>query len=170
VEIAEVELPVRIEEYSIASDSGGAGKHRGALAQVRAVRCLAREATLQLRSDKRRFPPYGLQGGKPGTPSWNILNPGDGEVVLPTMGVSPMVEGDLIRHVMAGGGGWGDPLDRDSELVREDVRGEKLSAEYARREYGVVVDAEGLQVDWEATAELRKQMRAGDGRARSPSS
>ena len=165
VEIAEVELPVRIEEYSIEPDSGGAGKHRGALAQVRAVRCLAHEATLQLRSDKRLFPPYGLQGGRPGTPSSNILNPGDGEVILPTMGVSPMVEGDVIRHVMAGGGGWGDPMERDPELVREDVRSEKLSAAHARREYGVVVDAEGLQVDREATAALRERMRTGDDQA-----
>ena len=145
-EIAEVETPVRIEQYGIVQDTGGAGKYRGAMSQVREVRCLATEATLQLRSDKRLFPPYSLQGGKPGTPSWNVLNPGDRQVVLPAMGVAQMKRGDVIHHVMAGGGGWGDPLERDPELVRDDVFNEKLSVEYARREYGVAVDPDEFVV------------------------
>ena len=159
VEIAEAELPVRIDQYGMMKDTGGSGKFRGALAQVRRVRCLADEATLQLRSDKRRFPPYGLQDGSPGDPSWNILNPGDGETVLPTLSVSPMKKDDVILHIVASGGGWGDPLERDPEMVRADVWSEKQSPEHARREYGVVIDPETIEVDKAATERLRAEMR-----------
>ena len=131
---------------------------RGALSQVRRGRCLADEATLQLRSDKRRFPPFGLHDGKPGNPSWNILNPGEGEVVLPTMSVSPVKRDDVILHIVASGGGWGDPLERDPEMVRADVWSEKESIEHARREYGVVIDPKTLDVDQAATERLRHEM------------
>ena len=161
VEIAEVELPIRIEEYGMLQDTGGPGKFRGALSQSRRVRCLADDATLQLRSDKRLFPPWGLHGGKPGDPSWNILNPGEDEVVLPTLAVAPMKRDDVLLHMMAGGGGWGDPLERDPELVRADVWSERLSIPYVRREYGVVVDPETLDVDYPATESLREGMRSG---------
>lgn len=72
------------------------------LPEVREARFLAEEATLQLRSDKRRFPPYGLAGGRPGTPSLNILHPGPHERLLPTIGPTPIRRGDVLRHVMAG--------------------------------------------------------------------
>ena len=160
VEIAEVELPIRVEEYGIKQDTGGPGKYRGALSQVRSVRCLAEEATLQLRSDKRRFPPYGLHGGKPGDPSWNILMSEDQETVLPTMGARKIVKDDVVSHIIAGGGGWGDPLERDPDLVRQDVWDEKLSIAYVKREYGVVIDPESLQIDHEATSTLRHELRA----------
>ena len=160
VEIAEVELPIRVEEYGIKQDTGGPGKYRGALSQVRSVRCLAEEATLQLRSDKRRFPPYGLHGGKPGDPSWNILMSEDQETVLPTMGARKVAKDDVVSHIIAGGGGWGDPLERDPVLVQQDVWDEKLSIAYVRREYGVIIDPESLQIDHEATSALRHELRA----------
>jgi N-methylhydantoinase B len=163
VEIAEVETPVRIEQYGLLEDTGGPGKHRGALTQVRRVRCLADEAVLQLRSDKRRFPAYGLQGGKPGTPSWNVLNPGRREKVLPTMCKVPIRRDDVLLHVLAGGGGWGHPLERDPELVRQDVWNEKLSIDYVRREYGVVIEPETLVVEQAATQRLRRKMRSKKG-------
>ena len=158
-ELAEVELPIRIEQYGMMKDTGGAGKYRGALSVVKRVRCLADQATLQLRSDKRRFPPFGLQNGKPGDPSWNILNPGAGEAVLPTLSVSPMKRDDVILHIMASGGGWGDPLERDPEMVRADVWSEKQSIEHVRREYGVVIDPETIEVDKAATERLRAEVR-----------
>src|SRR5215472_930094 len=127
VELIEAEAPVRIESYGLVPDSGGPGAYRGALGQIREVRCLADDAVLQIRSDKRRFPPFGLASGQPGTPSWNILNPGDGQTILPTLTMGPIRRGDLLRHVMAGGGGWGDPLDRDPALVRADVWNEKVT-------------------------------------------
>lgn len=160
IEMIEVELPIRVEEYAIVPDTGGPGKHRGGLAQTRQIRLLADDAVLQLRSDKRRFPPFGLQGGKQGTPSANILNPGKGEEHLPPLASVRMKRGDVLKHVMAGGGGWGEPLERDPELVRLDVWNEKLSVEYAEREYGVVVDPIRFVVDVDATTRVRKALRA----------
>ena len=161
VEIAEVQTPIRIESYGLIEDTGGPGKYRGALAQIRRVRCLADEATLQLRSDKRRFPPYGLHGGKTGTPSWNILNPGEKEVVLPALSVGPMRRDEVISTIMASGGGWGDPMERDPALVQADIWSEKLSISSARRDYGVVIDPNTLQVDQSATDSLRRELRQG---------
>ena len=159
VEIAEVESPVRIEEYGLLPDSGGAGKFRGALSEVRSVRCLADEALLQLRSDKRAHPPFGLQGGAPGGPSYNILNPGEDQRVLTTMGTAPMRRGDLIRHELASGGGWGDPLERDPAMVLADFLDEKVTADHARQVYGVVIDPTTRQVDAEATTRIRQTLR-----------
>jgi len=160
IELIESAFPLRFEQYGLVPDSGGAGKQRGALAQVREVRFLGERGVLQIRSDKRRFPPYGLAGGAPGTPSANILNPGSNQVLLPTMGLSDIRRGDVLRHIMAGGGGWGDPLERDPELVRLDVHGEKLSAAYAFDVYGVVFRDGSGDVDVEATALRRQHLRA----------
>jgi N-methylhydantoinase B len=155
-----VETPVRIERYELVPDSGGAGTYRGALGQIREVHCLADEAVLQIRSDKRRFLPYGLQGGSPGTPSWNVLTPGDAQTILPTLTMTSVHRDDLLRHTMAGGGGWGNPFERDPELVRADVWNEKVTLEHARAAYGVAIDPETLQIDWAATLLLRELPRA----------
>jgi N-methylhydantoinase B len=159
VELVEAEMPVRVEEYGIVPDTGGAGKFRGAPGQVRQVRLLEKEAVLQMRSDKRRFRPYGLHGGKEGTPSTTLLNPGSGERLLSTMGMTSIMRGDVVRHTLAGGGGWGDPFERDPELVRQDVRNELFSIDYAAREYGVAIDPATLEIDWEETKRLRSTGR-----------
>jgi N-methylhydantoinase B len=159
IELIESSFPLRFEQYGLLPDSGGAGRQRGALAQVRQVRFLGDQGVLQIRSDKRRFPPYGLVGGHPGTPSANILNPGPEERMLPVMGMTSIRHGDVLRHVMAGGGGWGDPLERDPEHVCRDVRCEKLSATYAYDEYGVVLEPATGAVDTEATLSRRAALR-----------
>ncbi len=157
VEIAEVELPIRIEEYGFDTDSGGPGAFRGAPGQIRQVRLLADDAILQMRSDKRRFRPYGLHGGKEGTPSMTILNPGSDDRVLDTMGMTAIQKGDVVRHTLAGGGGWGDPLQRDPALVRLDVWNELITVDYAEREYGVVIDPATLRLDEARTAQIRNE-------------
>jgi N-methylhydantoinase B len=162
IELIETEAPVRIERYELLPDSGGPGMFRGALGQVRQVRCLAPDAVLQIRSDKRRFPPYGLAGGAPGTPSWNVLNPGPVEEVLPALTMTGVRGGDVIRHTMAGGGGWGNPGERDPELVRQDVLNGKVTVTHAQTAYAVVVDLVTGGVDHAATAVLRAKKNRGD--------
>jgi N-methylhydantoinase B len=156
VELLEAEQPVRIDRYGFVPDTGGAGRYRGGLATVRDYRLLA-EATLQVRSDRRKFPPYGLHGGRPGTPAAGILNPDGERREMPSKFILSARPGDVFRMVLAGGGGYGDPLERDPGRVAADVREEKLSLEYARREYAVVLDPDTLVVDAEATAALRRQ-------------
>ena len=165
VETIEADYPLRIERYGFVPDSGGAGRHRGGMAIERVFRLLADEATLTVRSDKRRFPPFGLAGGRPGSGSLNVVNPGTAdERVLPVLVTEPVAlrRGDVFRHVLASGGGWGDPFARDPALVLEDVRMGRVSAAGARRDYGVAIadGAAGLAVDAAATVALRAAGRA----------
>jgi N-methylhydantoinase B len=158
--VIESEYPLRIERYGYVPDSGGAGKHRGGLAIVRQYRFLEATGTLQLRTDRRRFLPYGLAGGRAGTPSDNILNPDTERRQLPSKCTLEIREGDVFRHLLAGAGGWGDPLDRDPALVLKDVLEEKLTADCARREYLVVIDVAERKVLVEETARLRAKLGA----------
>ena len=161
IEVIESEYPLLIERYGYVPDSGGAGKHRGGLAVERQYRFLEATGTLQLRTDRRRHLPYGLAGGRPGTPSDNVLNPDGERRQLPSKCTLEIRQGDVFRHLLAGAGGWGNPLERDPELVLKDVLEEKLSADYARREYGVAIDVAARKVLTEDTATLRAARRAG---------
>ena len=157
IEEAECGYPIRIERYGYVPDSGGAGKYRGGLAIEREWRLLSGKAHLAIRSDRRDHLPYGLQGGKPGGGSINILQHTDREEVLPTMISTAIVEGERIYHRQAGGGGWGDPLERDPEAVARDVRNRKVSIEAAREAYGVALDPKTLKSVRETANDLRQR-------------
>ncbi len=159
IEIIEAEQPLVIEQYGYVPDTGGAGEFRGGLALVRDYRFDIDAATFQLRTDRRRFTPYGLAGGRAGTPSTNILDPHGDPRELPTKTRLTVHRGDVLRHQVAGAGGWGDPLTRDPARVLHDVREEKLTPAYAEREYGVVIDPATLIVDEDATRRLRATRR-----------
>ncbi|MSP89250.1 MAG: hydantoinase B/oxoprolinase family protein [Alphaproteobacteria bacterium] len=159
VEIMEAEHPVRVEEYALVEDSGGAGKWRGGLGIKRSYRLLAPEAVLQLRSDRVKFRPYGLAGGQPGGASHNELAVGDEVRQLPGKVTMTLVADNVIRHRQAGGGGFGRPRERDPELIREDVIDGKISRACAVRDYGVVIDAAG-RIDVEATRTARRGLPA----------
>jgi N-methylhydantoinase B len=160
VEVIESEYPLLIERYGYVPDSGGAGKFRGGLAVERQYRFLEAVGTLQLRTDRRRFTPYGLAGGRSGTASDNTLTSGGDSRQLPGKCTLEIRRGDVFRHLLAGAGGWGNPLERDPQRVLRDVLEEKLTAEYARREYGVVIDAAAGRVLAEETARLRADLAA----------
>ncbi len=160
VEIIESEYPLLIERYGYLPDTGGPGQFRGGLALERQYRFLEAEGTLQLRTDRQKHLPYGLAGGRPGTPSRNVLNPGPEARELPAKCTLTVRHGDVYRHELAGAGGWGDPFARDPERVRHDVMEEKITAAYARREYGVVIDERTGAVGPEETARLRAARRA----------
>ena len=156
IEIIESESPLRIERYGYLPDTGGPGTFRGGLALVRDYRLLEEEAVLQLRSDRRAHLPYGLRGGRSGTPSRNLLNPESEARDLPGKCRLTIRRGDVFRHVLAGAGGWGDPHKRNPEHVAFDVAEGKISIDYAQREYGVVLDAAG-SVLIDETASLRRR-------------
>ncbi|HUA76082.1 MAG TPA: hydantoinase B/oxoprolinase family protein [Acetobacteraceae bacterium] len=161
VEVIEAEQPLEVLEYGIVPDSGGPGKFRGGMALSRTWRMLAEEGILQVRADRATHRPYGLQGGAPGTPSCNMLDPGEAtERVLPAKLTMTLKRGETFRHRMAGAGGWGDPLARDVRLVERDVCEGLVSEAAAARDYGVVVAGEPPRVDETATAALRAQLRA----------
>jgi N-methylhydantoinase B len=163
IEVTEAEMPLAVTAYEFVTDKAGAGKFRGGVPFRRDYRFLEHEGMLQVRSDRRDHRPFGLYGGSPGQPSENYLNPETDTRLLPSKLTITIRKGDVFRHVLAGGGGWGDPLERDAQAVLRDVRNEFLSAERARADYGVIVDTQTWRVDAAATDRLRAEIRAARG-------
>ena len=126
-DVVERQAPFRIERHELVPDSGGAGQWRGGLAVMRQLRYLGERATLQLRSDRRHHRPFGVHGGLPGAASTNLLLDDGREEQWPTKFVRPLLRNQAIRHVTAGTGGYGDPLQRDTARVLDDVRNGKVS-------------------------------------------
>jgi N-methylhydantoinase B len=168
IEVTEAEMPLSIIAYEFVTDKAGAGKYRGGVPFRRDYRFLEHEGMLQVRSDRRDHRPFGLYGGSPGQPSENYLNPDTDSRLLPSKLKMTIRKGDVFRHVLAGGGGWGDPVERDSHAVLRDVRNEFLSAERARSDYGVVIDTATWRVDEGATERLRAEIRDARGWREAP--
>ncbi|HEX5080204.1 MAG TPA: hydantoinase B/oxoprolinase family protein [Geminicoccaceae bacterium] len=162
VEVTEAEQPIRIEAYEFVPDKAGPGRFRGGVPFRRDYRFLEREGVLQVRSDRHRFPPYGLYGGQPGRPSQNWLNPETENRPLHSKLTMTIREGEVFRHEVAGAGGYGDPLERDPAAVARDVLNEVVSRAAAAADYGVVLDDEG-RVEPQATERLRAERRRARG-------
>ena len=160
VEMIECDYPIRIERYGFAADSGGAGRYRGGLGVVREYRMLADDVYFGVRSDKALHAPHGLFGGAEGAVAVNLIRSAAGDRTLPPMPMLPITlsRGEVYRHVMAGGGGFGDALEREPESVRADVLDGKVSLERARSLYGVVLDEE-TRVNTAATQAARAGLR-----------
>ncbi len=159
-EVCERETPLEILACAFIPDAGGPGKYRGGMSVRRDYRLLEEEAVLQVRADRCRFQPYGLQGGQPGRLGRNTLNPdGPDEEPLPGKFTRTIRRGDVFRHEQAGAGGWGDPLERDPAAVLRDVRNGFVSRESARRDYGVALEAAAWAVDATETTRLRAALR-----------
>ena len=159
IEVTESEHPIQLLAYEFVPDKAGAGKYRGGVPFRRDYRFVEEEGVLQVRSDRRDHRPFGLYGGSPGKPSENYLNPDAENRALPGKFTMTVKRGDVFRHVLAGAGGWGDPLERDIAAVLRDVRNELLSPAKAADDYGVVVDTALWTVDEKATAVRRAEIR-----------
>lgn len=168
IEVTEAEQPIELLAYEFVPDRAGAGKYRGGVPFRRDYRFLEDEGVMQVRSDRRTHRPFGLYGGSPGQPSENNLNPDDENQVLPSKFTMIVRRDQVLRHVLAGGGGWGDPLERDPIAVLRDIRNELLSPAKALADYGLVLDASGLTVDTAATAIRREGMRRTRGWSQAP--
>jgi N-methylhydantoinase B len=158
IEAVELEYPVRILRYEFIPDSGGAGKYRGGLTVRRDIEVLTDNVSLARYGDRQRFGPFGLFGGKEGSKGKFILNPDTSEErQLKSKGLDVLNTGDVVSLRLPGAGGYGDPLERDSDLLLQDLRDSKVTLESAREDYRVVVDSETLRVDEEATRKLRSE-------------
>ena len=158
-EFLERYFPLVIERYETAADSGGAGLHRGGNGIHMTYRFLE-PGVVAIHDDRWFVPPWGVNGGDPGARARKILEKADGTRIVVANKVEDIrVEaGDQLHYITWGGGGWGDPLERDPALVAREVREGLVTAEGARR-YGVVLTAGG-DVDAEATEALRADLRA----------
>lgn len=144
----ELLYPVICTEREFKEDSAGAGKYRGGLA-LQVSWKLLQNSTMNVGMGRSRFGPPGVCGGKDGKPSSVILNMGtdreeviggytkDHEYLMTMFDNYPMKAGDTVTMITQGGGGYGDPKERDPELVKKDVRNGLVSKEAALEEYGV---------------------------------
>jgi N-methylhydantoinase B len=170
-EFAETRFPVIIERLGLRCDSGGPGLRRGGLGYEKDVRLLV-DANLILTADRVHLGCYGVNQGDAGQPYQTIINPGQDERGARTLpGLvdgEPLKAGDVVRIVTTGGGGWGDPLEREPERVRMDVARGVVSPRAAREGYGVVLaQSADVRLPWTvdegATAALRAELRARRG-------
>ena len=140
IEVLETKLPIRMTHYGFRADSGGPGKFRGGNGVVREYTMEA-DGALSLWFERSKTPAWGLFGGQQATPPEVIINPGrPDERHLLKCNVLPIKAGDIIRTMSGGGGGYGDPRDRDPESVRADIRNRHVTPEAAKAIYGVSVD------------------------------
>jgi N-methylhydantoinase B len=160
-ELIEADQPLAVERYALVPDTGGPGRFRGGLAIERHLRFKASGATLQIRSDRRDHPPYGLQGGMCGAPSDVRIVRADGrEEACPAKFLTTVNAGDLLKVRLSGGGGHGNPLERDPAAVLADVVEQKMSLAHARDAYAVVIAGTPPAIDEAATGALRTSRRA----------
>jgi len=157
VEIFESDTPLLVEARELVPDSGGPGRMRGGLGRKMVIRVPDDEyapqppVTIAIQAGRFKYPPEGIFGGKPGAKAQFLVNgePGD------PSGLTFCKPGDVVAFYSAGGGGYGDPFERDPEMVRRDVIYGYVSVEQAREDYGVVIDPETFEIDYKATERMR---------------
>jgi N-methylhydantoinase B len=161
VEIFESDTPLIVEKRELLTDSGGPGKMKGGLGRRVVFRIPDDEyaplppVSLGIQSGRYRYPPEGLFGGKDGAKAQFLVNGKPGN----PYGLTHLKPGDVIIMDAAGGGGYGNPLERDLELIENDVFDGYVSMESARNDYGVVINPDTLNVDVDASQKLRTSLK-----------
>jgi N-methylhydantoinase B len=164
-EFTETRFPLLVEKLALRTDSGGAGQRRGGLGYEKHYRALVDCRTI-VTADRVRLGCYGVNGGKAGQPFCVTVDvEGAARDLGGLVDGEPVLTGQVVRVVTTGGGGWGDPLEREPELVCSDVIEGRVSVQAARDDYGVLLAAEDdeYRVDEAATARLRNELRAKRG-------
>lgn len=168
IEVEEWYIPYRWLHYEFLTDSEGAGQWRGGLGtHVEALNVYNQKVwqpldclTMSGNADGEKFGSVGLLGGKGGTKTkLEIVRKGK-HLPFRTLDLQYLQPGDILISNSGGGGGVGDPLDREIEKVRLDVLNEYISIQSARDNYGVIIDPETFDVDSEATKALRAQRKS----------
>ena len=159
-EYLESYYPMRIDGYRSIPDTGGPGLHRGGNGVEKVYRLLE-AGEVSIHDDRHRSRPWGILGGRPGgcSEKWLVRADGSREQIPSKVDNVRVEPGDRIVFRTAGGGGWGDALERDPAVVRRDVVRGLLTEEAAREGYGVALNGDGKEVDRTATEELRGRMR-----------
>ena len=157
-ETVESQYPLRIECCEIRNGGCGDGANRGGFGLRRDIKVLDETAMLSVLSEKNVIPPYGVAGGSNGAANRFVVVR-KGKVIQPSdvpgkVSGFALQTGDIVREETAGGGGFGDPLNRDPALVADDVRLEYLTAEQAEVRYGTVFGSDG-RVDAASTSAKR---------------
>jgi len=158
VESVEGELPILIEKYILRKDSGGAGKFRGGTGVELSIKMLASGLSATCRClDRQTFGPWGLKGGREGATGYTAVESNGKKINTGIIDILYFNEGDVLHFGTQGGGGYGDPLDRDPEAVLFDVKEGKESIKKARELYGVVIENDCLNL--EKTYKVREEIK-----------
>jgi len=160
VEAIENEFPLFVEACELRVDSGGDGRTRGGLGLRREICLLAQHGTLSILSDKNVIPPYGVFGGYSGAPNQFIIVRNGQEVPQPYPGKISgfhLQKGDRVIECSSGGGGYGDPLERDPLKVLVDIQEEYLTSERALKHYGIAL--ESGKILWDRSKNLRTEIK-----------
>ncbi len=159
-EFFETFYPVQVEKLALRPDSGGPGKFRGGMGYLKEIRFLT-EGFIMVADDRMLLQPFGASGGDAGAGSLYALNPEtDQELSIPNKtDFVPIKNGDVLRILTPGGGGWGDPLDREPERVLQDVRLGRVSMDSARHDYGTVIDRDSMKILEGETDQEKKKLR-----------
>ncbi len=161
IEGIELRCPVLVEQRALRRDSGGAGKYRGGLAIDMRVRNFVDGRWNFESAHRRGCPAWGLWGGKPGeTGGYFLRRAGESEFRSMDGSHRPVAADSEVIVRTGGGGGWGDPLEREAQRVHSDVVEELVSRQAARELYGVVLN-DDLSIDEQATAALRRPRGTG---------
>ena len=162
IEAGEMSYPIRFERCRLWMDSGGPGKYRGGLGYVAVCRWQGDRVTLSHRRDRFNFNPWGLEGGASAPVCRTVIRRAAGhEEELPSKTLSYLDTDDTVIVYTTGGGGHGNPLERDPQRVLDDVLDGRVSQEAARGDYGVVVDPVAQRLDAAATEALRRRLYTG---------
>lgn len=156
VEEVEANYPLRIVRYALVPDSEGPGRQRGGLG-LRRDYVVEGPVSFSVLADRGKFPPAGFAGGMDADVATFVRNPDAQPEFLPSKFSVRLEPGEVVRVQLAGGGGYGDPLERQPELVLGDVQEEKVTVLRAEAAYGVVVDPSTGTVDVEATRRERSR-------------
>jgi N-methylhydantoinase B len=148
IEVCETRYGVLVDQYGFDICDGGAGRQRGGRGLVRDYRITADQAWYTGTFGRFKFKPWAMEGGQEGSPNYTKIIFADGRepVVFGKTARLHLMKGDVARLITATGGGWGDPLERSIEAVQEDVRNSYVTAEMAKKDYGVVLDPHTLEV------------------------
>ncbi|MEX2505139.1 MAG: hydantoinase B/oxoprolinase family protein, partial [Egicoccus sp.] len=161
-EFTESRFPFLVERLGLAMDSGGPGRFRGGLGYDKWIRMLE-DASFMSIADRSILSCWGVNGGRAGAPFRVTVDPGgpNERELEGLVDDEPIRAGEVVRIRTTGGGGWGDPLERDVDLVVRDVQWGKVSRDGARDDYGVVVTGsdDERQVDHDASVALRARLR-----------
>ncbi len=161
IETIELKAPVTVNRRALRENSGGAGRFRGGLGIETQMTNHVEGRWSLSNSGRRGCPPWGIAGGGKGAASRNYMRkPGESELHPFDPVRLVCAPGTSVMVATAGGGGWGDPLEREAWRVLEDVKDEFVTIESARELYGVVVDAATRELDIAASESLRARMRA----------
>jgi N-methylhydantoinase B len=138
IEALENEYPLRMVQYGMVADSGGAGTHRGGLGIAREIMAVEDGVVFSARSDGHEIGAPGIFGGGAGTPGrlWHIRPDGSRTVLSSKAAQLELKAGEGIRLETPGGGGYGPPARRDPSALARDLRGGKISEAVARKAYG----------------------------------